>query len=88
MLGGLGVREPRLFLEETGQGGPLPPSGGSRPLARDVAGLGQEAGGEHGAVSRRRAAHGKHPVVAQVGKPMQLPSHYEKRAPGKRDPYF
>lgn len=84
----MGVREQRLLVEETSQGGPLPPRGGRRPLARDLMGLGQEVGRERRAVSRQGAAHGKHPVAAPVGKLMQLPSNYEKMAPRKPDQYF
>ena len=83
MRGRSSVPELRLFLEETGQSGPLPLRSGSRPPAHNLAGLGQELGRELRAVRGEGAGHGKHPVAEQGRRSMQLPSNYEKNAPAK-----
>jgi hypothetical protein len=60
--GGLGVGQERLIVQEQGQFGALPQLIPDGATAGEDLGLGEELGGEVGAVGGRRAGHGENPV--------------------------
>jgi hypothetical protein len=60
--GGLGVGQGRLIVQEQGQFGPLPQLVADGAAADENSGLGEELGGEVGAVGGRWSGHGENPV--------------------------
>jgi hypothetical protein len=59
---GLGVGQERLIMQEQGQFGALPQLIPDGTTAGEDSGLGEELGGEVGAVGGRRAGHIANPV--------------------------